>query len=366
MMTKIEYEQLGRLNEPFFTEIKLAVNKVIESGWYILGREVELFEIEFAQWVGAKYCVGVANGLDALTLSLRALELPAGSEVLVPSNTYIATILAILHAGHKPVLVEPNEKTLNIDWRQLPAKLTHKTKALCLVHLYGSACDMKEILEFSSAHGLAVVEDCAQSHGATYANVQTGTFGQAGCFSFYPTKNLGAMGDAGAVVTDDERVAHRLKYLRNYGSAVKYHNKFVGYNSRLDEIQAAILRVKLKYLNQINEYKNHLANVYFANLCEDYVLPHRSAGRHDVYHIFPIRTPRRDELRTWLADRGVKTEIHYPLPPHRQEAMVGLFNDDYPIAEKIHKQILSLPISFANTTEDVMTVCRLLNEFSKN
>jgi dTDP-4-amino-4,6-dideoxygalactose transaminase len=360
----IEYESLELSNRRFVAELRDVFDAVVAKGWYVLGKEVAEFEREFAAFVGGAHGIGVANGLDALILSLKALDLPAGSEVLVASNTYIATILAVVHAGHRPVLVEPDLRTYNIDPTRLAAALTPKTRAICLTHLYGKACRMDAIMPFAQAHGLAVVEDCAQSHGATLRGRGTGSFGHAGCFSFYPTKNLGALGDAGAVVTSDTALAERLRHLRNYGSLQKYVNVHVGFNSRLDELQAAFLRVKLRHLAEITAHKQKLAAQYFELLpAADLVLPLREPDAVDVFHIFAVRTPRRDELRAFLLAEGVKTEVHYPIPPHRQQAMQGILEGYYPIAEEIHATELSLPISFGTTADEVTEVCRLVRQF---
>ena len=359
----IEYENLKLSNHDFAGGMQAAVQRVITSGWYVLGQEVQAFEAEFARYVGGAHCVGVANGLDALALSMRALEMPAGAEVLVASNTYIATILAILQAGLKPVLVEPDLATYNIDPVLLPAALTRATAAICVTHLYGKSCRMDGISVFAREHGLHIIEDCAQSHGASLQGQITGTFGIAGCFSFYPTKNLGALGDAGAVVTHDTEFADRLRHWRNYGSKQKYVNVYPGYNSRLDEIQAAVLRVKLAHLDRITEHKRVLAQLYFTNLPAGLVLPRRKDDEFDVFHIFAIRHPKRDELRAWLLEQGIKTEVHYPIPPHRQQAMAGVIAGDYPLADEIHATELSLPISFATTAQEVLTVCDAVRRF---
>ena len=359
----VEYENLELSNRPFVAELQQAFGKLLNIGWYVLGKEVSEFEREFATFVGSRHCIGVANGLDALTLSLHALELPAGSDVLLASNTYIATILAVINAGHHPVLVEPDLRTYNIDPERLAAAMTPTTRAICVTHLYGKSCRMDLIGEFARAQGLAVVEDCAQSHGATLNGRMTGTFGNTGCFSFYPTKNLGALGDAGAVTTDDDALAERLRHLRNYGSAKKYVNDMVGFNSRLDEVQAAFLRVKLPHLCEITAHKQRLAAMYFEALPAELVLPLRESGFVDVFHIFAVRTPRRDELRAFLLEQGIKTEVHYPIAPHRQKAMRGLLEGDYPISEEIHATELSLPISFATTSVNVAEVCRAARQF---
>ncbi len=359
----IEYENLSKSNEIFMAELEKAASKVIRSGWYVLGEEVSAFENEFAAYVGAKYCLGVGNGLDALTLSIESLGLPHGSDILVASNTYIATILAIVRAQHRPVLVEPDVRTYNIDPAQLADRLTANTKAICVTHLYGKACRMDAVCHFANEHGLRVIEDCAQSHGAKLAGRTTGTFGDAGCFSFYPTKNLGGLGDAGAVVTNDASLADRIRHLRNYGSNKKYINRYVGANSRLDEMQAALLRVKLRHLDKITEYKCSLAERYFANLPDKIIQPYRSVDETDVFHIFAIRCVHRDSLRQMLLDNGVKTEIHYPVPPHHQDAMKGILSGSYPIAEELHSTELSLPISYGTTMDEVQRVCEIVNNF---
>jgi dTDP-4-amino-4,6-dideoxygalactose transaminase len=359
----IEYESLAKSNATYMVELEAAASRVIRSGWYVLGKEVAGFEAEFAQYVGTKHCIGVANGLDALILSLEALELPKGSDVLVASNTYIATILAIVRAGHKPVLVEPELATFNIDAGRLGQAITVNTRAICVTHLFGKTCRMDAIAAFAAEHGLKVIEDCAQSHGARLGAKMTGTFGDAGCFSFYPTKNLGAVGDAGAVVTNDDALADRLRHLRNYGSKQKYVNRYVGVNSRLDEIQAALLRVKLPYLEAMTLHKRALAEVYFAHLPDQITQPRQRNDEYDVFHIFGIRYPQRDALRQYLQDHGVKTEVHYPIPPHRQEAMQGILAGEFPIAGELHNTELSLPISVGHTADDVAHVCEVIAGF---
>ncbi len=344
-------------------ELEAAALRVLRSGWYVLGQEVASFETEFAAHVGARHCIGVANGLDALILSLEALDLPRGSEVLVASNTYIATILAIVRAGLTPVLVEPDIRTFNIDPQLLASRLTPSTRAICVTHLFGKACRMDAITAFARQHQLKIVEDCAQSHGARLGDRVTGTFGDAGCFSFYPTKNLGALGDAGAVVTDDDALADRLRHLRNYGSKQKYVNRYLGVNSRLDELQAAMLRVKLRHLDALTTHKRHLAQLYFDGLPEWLTLPTRQADEFDVFHIFGVRCDARDALRAHLLNEGIKTEIHYPIPPHRQEAMKGILNGEWPIASALHATELSLPISVGHTEADVLRVIAAIRRF---
>lgn len=359
----IEYESLARSNAVFMAELEAAATRVIRSGWYVLGQEVSNFETEFAHYVGAKHCIGVGNGLDALILSIEALDLPKGSDILVASNTYIATILAIVRAGHKPVLVEPELATFNMDPVQLAPALTPNTRAVCVTHMFGKACRMDAIGAFAHAHGLKVVEDCAQSHGARLGTQMTGTFGDAGCFSFYPTKNLGAIGDAGAIVTNDDALADRLRHARNYGSKQKYVNRYVGVNSRLDELQAALLRVKLLHLDAMTAHKRMLADLYFESLPEWVVKPVRRPDEYDVFHIFGIRHPQRDALRQHLLENGVKTEIHYPIPPHRQDAMKGILAGSYPIAEELHATELSLPISVGHRAQDAKRVSAILDQF---
>lgn len=360
----IEYENLAASNATFIGELEEAARRVVRGGWYVLGQEVAAFEREFAEFTGARYCIGVANGLDALTLSIRALELPASSEIVVAANTYIATILAIVQAGHRPVLVEPERDTFNLDASKIHDVLTPSTRAICVTHLFGKSCRMDAIERIARENGLKVIEDCAQSHGAKLGGRQTGTFGDAGCFSFYPTKNLGALGDGGAVVTNDEAVADRLRHLRNYGSKEKYVNRYVGVNSRLDELQAAFLRIKLRHLNGMTAHKRLLADAYFEQLPSWLELPRRRDDEYDVYHIFAVRTPSRDALRRHLLEHGVKTEIHYPIPPHRQVAMQGILSGDYPITDELHATELSLPISLGHTLQDITAVCERVRSFA--
>ena len=364
----IEYENLARSNARFIDEMQAAAARVIRGGWYVLGEEVRAFEQEFAAWVGARHCIGVANGLDALQLSFEALGLPRGSGVLVASNSYIATILAILRAGLVPVLCEPDPATFNTDPASLRAAMVSGVRAVCVTHMFGKACRMDAIGDFAREHGLRVVEDCAQSHGAKLGARTTGTFGNAGCFSFYPTKNLGAAGDAGAVVTDDDALADRLRHLRNYGSMQKYVNVYPGTNSRLDEMQAAMLRVKLRGLDVITAHKRALAARYFDLLAPlsargALILPRQQADEFDVFHIFGIRHRRRDALREHLLARGIRTEIHYPIPPHRQQAMAGVLSGDWPIADELHATELSLPISIGHVAADVDRVAAAVAAF---
>jgi len=359
----IEYEKLSRTNHLFVEEFENAARRVIRSGRYILGEEVSSFEKEFANYIGAKHAIGVANGLDSILLSIEALELPKNSEILVASNSYIATILAIIRSGHRPVLVEPVLETFNIDHSLLIKSLTTKTKAICVTHLFGKACRMDEICKFANEHGLQVIEDCAQSHGACLGSTKTGNFGIAGCFSFYPTKNLGALGDAGAVVTNDDNLAEHIRHLRNYGSKQKYVNKYIGMNSRLDEIQASFLRIKLKYIDDINTHKRQLAEIYFKNLPDWLIKPTRRNDEYDVFHIFGVRCNTRNQFKSFLSEKGISTEIHYPIPPHKQVALEGVFSRNYPIADELHSTQLSLPISYGHSTAEIEAVCMMVCDY---
>jgi dTDP-4-amino-4,6-dideoxygalactose transaminase len=358
----IEYENLKKVNEKLFDKYKESFDEFIKSGWYVLGNNVAKFENEFAAFCGTKHCVGVASGLDALILAIDAFEFPKDSEVIVPANTYIATIMAIVRNGFKPILVEPDIHTYNIDPTKIEEKITPKTKAIMVVHLYGKPCDMNSIIALAKKYNLQIIEDVAQAHGAMYKGKKVGTFG-IGCFSFYPTKNLGALGDAGAVTTNSDELAKKFKSLRNYGSAVKYYNNDLGYNSRLDEIQAGFLSIKLQILDEITNHKRELARVYLENLSDGFIKPVIHEDYFDVYHIFNIRHPKRDELREYLLTNDIKTEIHYPLAPHKQKAMAGILDGEYPISEEIHNTTLSLPISYFHTKEDVMKVCEAMNGF---
>ena len=358
----IDFENLYKSNREYIAELENAAKRVINSGWYVLGDEVKQFEKEFAEYLGIKYCIGVASGLDALILSIEALSFPKNSDILVASNTYIATILAIIKAGHKPVLVEPDEKTFNIDPNKLAKSITSKTKAICVTHLFGKCCRMDEINLFADNHNLEIIEDCAQAHGAKLKDQLAGTFGKAGCFSFYPTKNLGSLGDAGAIATNDENLYDKLLHLRNYGSKVKYKNEYLGSNSRLDEIQAAFLRVKLKYLNSLIAHKRNLAEVYFKKLPDWLELPTKNEDEFDVFHIFCVRHINRDSLIKWLTNNGIKTDIHYPIPPHKQKALKNILPQNWPISELIHQTCFSLPISNGTSKNEVKRICEVLNK----
>jgi len=363
-MPLIEYENLARLNQPFFEDYLRACNAVLSKGWYILGESVTSFENDYAAYCNSSYAIGVANGLDALILALKAFEFAPGTEIIVPSNTYIATILAIVHNQLKPILVEPDINTYNIDPSLIEEKINGRTGAILVVHLYGKMCEMDAICAIAAKHGLKVIEDCAQAHGARVNNKKAGSWGDFGAHSFYPTKNLGAIGDAGALTCSNETLKKRIAALRNYGSVVKYYNEVAGYNSRLDELQAAFLSIKLKKLDAINEHKRKLAAIYLEQLKDDFIKPVVQPGYYDVYHIFNIRHPKRDQLKAYLLKHDIKTEIHYPVAPNRQRAMIGILDDQpTPIAEEIHQTTLSLPVSFCHTEQDIFEVSALMNKF---
>lgn len=359
----IAYEDLYLLNKSFMEQYQESFADSLEKGWFILGNKVASFEADFAAYCGGGYCAGLASGLDALVLALRYFDFPLGSEVIVPSNTYIATILAIFNNGLVPVLVEPDLESYNIDPLKISAHINSKTKAIMVVHLYGKSCDMDPIMAIADANGLKVIEDCAQSHGALYKKRQTGTFGDFGAFSFYPTKNLGALGDGGALLSAAPDRIETIKALRNYGCHEKYYNKYVGINSRLDEIQAGFLSVKLPFLNAINSHKQKLAAMYQSELKSDFILPVVHSDYQDVYHIYAIRHPERDRLRAYLLEHGVRTEIHYPVPPHQQEALKDKLEQAYPISELIHRTTLSLPISYCHSEKQIEEVISVMNAF---
>ena len=364
IIKKIPYENLQILNSDFEDTFKIKFDQFLSKGWYILGNEVTEFEKAFAAYCGGKYCIGVANGLDALELGLAIFNFPAGSEIIVPSNTYIASVLSIINAGHIPVLVEPDISTYNIDSSLIEEKITDNTRAILVVHLYGQVAQMDEIKRIAYKFNLEIIEDCAQAHGAKYKGQIAGTFGRIGAYSFYPTKNLGALGDAGAIITSDEHIYAKLKALRNYGSEKKYYNKFIGRNSRLDELQATFLNVKLPSLNKINEHKRKIAKIYDGQILNSVIKPIEVADNYHVYHIYNIRTTNRDELKSYLLENGVSTEIHYPVSPNNQEGYKNIFlNQIYPISEEIHTTTLSLPISYATSEEDAYYIASKINQF---
>jgi dTDP-4-amino-4,6-dideoxygalactose transaminase len=364
----VPFLNLKLINELHASELKDACARVIDSGWYISGIELQKFEEEFASFCGTKYCLGVANGLDALSLVLRAWiemgKLKEGDEVLVPANTYIASILAITENRLKPVFLEPSLETFNITADVIKDNVTNRTKAILPVHLYGQLCPMTKIMEIANEHGLLVLEDCAQAHGAEESRVKAGAFGHAAGFSFYPGKNLGALGDAGAVTTNDTELFDVISSLRNYGSKKKYQNKYKGLNSRLDEIQAAMLRVKLGHLAKQIEQRRKIADRYLKSLTNNkLILPALVNRESHVWHLFVIRTEDRQGLQSFLTEKGIETLIHYPLPPHKQEAYLEFNHLNLPITEKIHKEVLSLPISHVMTELEIEKVISAINSY---
>lgn len=356
----IKFLDLQKINAVYQDEFQQKLKKVLDEGWFILGKEVKEFEQNFATYTGSKHCIGVGNGLDALVLIFKAYiqmgNLQKGDEIIVPANTYIATILALLEAGLVPVLVEPDINTYNIDPNLIEEKITPKTKGILLVHLYGQLADMDAIMEIGYKHDLLIVEDAAQAHGLQFKGSHTRAF------SFYPGKNLGALGDAGAVTTNDDRLARMLYSLRNYGSETKYHNDFIGVNSRLDELQAAFLSVKLPHVDAENAIRKSIAERYSSEVKNEKIILPQTNGSH-VFHVFAIRTEERDGLQDYLKQNGIETHIHYPVPPHKQKALSHWNDLLFPITEKIHKEILSLPISPVMTHDEVSFVIQTLNGY---
>lgn len=347
-------------------ELRDAFKRVYTRSWYIEGVEDEEFEKQFAKYCDSKYCVGVGNGLDSLYLALKSLDIKEGDEVIVPSNTYIATALAVTYCGATPVFVEPDIRTFNIEPTKIQTAITSKTKAIMPVHLYGQSCDMDSIMEIAKKHNLYVVEDCAQAHGATYKEKKIGSFGDAAGFSFYPGKNLGALGDAGATVTNNEELAKKVRALGNYGSDYKYHHIYQGNNSRLDELQAAFLSAKLPYLDKVNENRRETAKKYLTGINNpEVILPYVPEYTNPVWHIFGIRCRKRDELERWLNDFGISTNKHYPIPVHLQECYkdLGFKKGDYPIAEEISETELSIPMYYGMTDDEVKYVIDRINKF---
>lgn len=371
----INFLDLKSINNQYQQELKDACARVIDSGWYIMGKELESFEQNFSDYCGAKYTVGVANGLDALTLVLRAWKelgkLKAGDEVIVQANTYIASILAITENDLVPVFVEPDANTYNLSIEGIKSAITDKTKVILPVHLYGQISPMPEIMAIAQQHGLLVLEDCAQSHGASIEGKKAGNWGDAAGFSFYPGKNLGALGDAGAITTNDDELAKTLQALRNYGSHQKYLNLYQGVNSRLDEIQAAMLNVKLKYLDNETLIRQKVALTYLENINNPLIkLPltaheYRNNQQSHVWHLFVIATKHRDLLQKHLTENGIQTLIHYPIPPHKQQAYSQYKQLSLPITEKIHNEVLSIPIGPTMTNEEIFKVIEACNSFVK-
>ena len=364
----IKFLDLQKINAQYEQELKEAANRVIDSGWYLMGKELETFEQNYAGFCGVKYALGVANGLDALRLIFKAyLELGVmkkGDEVIVPANTYIASVLAISDNDLIPVFVEPNSNTYNLDSSKLEAAITSKTKAILTVHLYGQNSVDQQMLDICAKHNLKLVEDSAQSHGAKWDGKVMGSIGDAAGHSFYPGKNLGALGDAGAVTTNDETLAKAIEALRNYGSHKKYENIYQGLNSRLDEIQAAFLNVKLKYIQDDINARRRVANYYLENIKNPaIILPEVLNEEGHVWHLFVIRTANREVLQKYMTDKGVQTLIHYPIPPHKQVAYAEFNQLCFPITEQIHNEVLSLPMSSVMTKEEIEMVVNVVNKF---
>lgn len=363
---KIPFVSFLPMERELNQDLRAAFDRVFTRSWYIEGAEDEAFEKAFAEYCCAKYCVGVGNGLDALMLILKALGIGVGDEVIVPSNTYIATALAVTYVGATPVFVEPRIETFNIDPKRIEAAITKHTKVIMPVHLYGQACDMDSIMKIAGKYNLKVVEDCAQAHGATYKGQKVGTFGDAAAFSFYPGKNLGALGDAGAVVTDNQKLAEKVRAIGNYGSDYKYHHIYKGNNSRLDELQAAFLSAKLPHLERMNINRRRIADRYLNEIKNPkVVLPTVEKDMIPVWHIFGVRCAERDALEKHLNDHGIGTNKHYPIPMHLQECYwdLGFVEGDLPIAEEISRTELSIPMYYGMTDEEILYVIDKVNEF---
>lgn len=362
---KINFNQLDRGYFKYKNEYDKALITVLESGWYILGKQVQKFEKDFSEFIGAKYCVGLNSGLDALILALRALGVGVGDEVIVPANTYIASIIGITENGATPVFVEPDE-FYNIDADKIEEKITTKTKVILIVHLYGQAANLRKIKELADKYSLYIVEDCAQSHGAKFEERTTGTWGDIGCFSFYPTKNLGAFGDGGAIVTDNVEIYEKIKMLRNYGSKLKYHNEILGINSRLDEIQAALLSVKLSHYKELREERESIANRYLKGIKnEKVILPKIKEEAEHVWHLFVVKVSNREKFQKYLTQSGIGTQIHYPIPPHLSPAYkyLGYNEGDFPITENNSNTIISLPLFEGMTDEEVDYVIETVSQY---
>lgn len=362
---KIMQNRMDRGFQRYQNEYEQKALEVLRSGWYILGKELEAFEKEFADYLGAKYCTGLACGLDALWIAFRVLGIGQGDEVIVQGNTYIASVMGISINGATPVMVEPDEY-FNIDASKIEEKITEKTKAILVVHLYGQAAQMDKICEIAEKYNLKIVEDCAQSHGARFGGRMTGTFGDIGCFSFYPSKNLGAFGDAGAIVTNDARLAEKVKIFRNYGSEKRYYNKVVGTNSRLDEIQAGLLRVKLQHLPELTAERAKICESYLQNIRNPRIkLPEVRKNATAIWHQFVIRCEERDRLQEFLKEQGIDCIIHYPIPPHLSEAYryLGMKEGSLPITEKYAREVLSLPLYNGMTEDECLYVTDCINHF---
>ena len=358
----VKFLDLYGINERFNEELNEAFKEVLQSGWYIFGKQCEKFENDFAKYCGVKHCIGVANGLDALRIIIKAYEFNENDEIIAPANTYIASVLAISDNKCKPVLVEPSINTYNINPDLIEEKITEKTKAIMVVHLYGQTCDMEKIYALANKYNLKIIEDCAQAHGAIYKEKRVGSLGDAAGFSFYPGKNLGALGDGGCVCTNDDDLAFKIRALANYGSHKKYENLYTGLNSRLDEIQAAFLSVKLKYLDEDNNKRKNIANFYLQNIKNENIILPSNKFDH-VWHLFVVRSKFRDDLQKYLNEHDIQTIIHYPIPPHKQKCYKELNNLSLPITEQIHKEVLSLPISPIMTQDQAKQVIDVLNNW---
>lgn len=360
----VKFLDLQKINEQYRNEIDSKINEVLNSGWYLLGEQNKQFEKDFAAYCGAKYCIGCANGLDALRLIIKAYGFGVGDEIIVPANTYIASILAITDNGCTPVLVEPDLDTYNINPDLIEAKITDKTKAILVVHLYGQAVQMEKIWTLAKKYNLKIIEDSAQAHGAYYNGKRVGNLSDASGFSFYPGKNLGALGDGGAVTTNDEELAKKIRALGNYGSHKKYENIYQGLNSRLDEIQAAVLDVKLKYLDSDNAKRKEIAQYYLKNIKNSLIsLPQTYSENSHVWHVFVVRVKDRAKFQSHLNDNGIQTIIHYPIPPHKQECYNELSHLSFPITEQIHNEIISIPISPVMSDDEARKVVEVVNSY---
>lgn len=360
----IKFLDLKKINDRFNKDFEAKFKELLASGWYLLGEENKSFEQNFAKYCGVKNCVGVANGLDALRLIIKAFDFEKDSEIIVPANTYIASILAITDNNCKPVLVEPDIRTYNINPKLIEEKITSKTRAIMVVHLYGQAVNMDEIIKIAQKYKLKIIEDCAQAHGAFYKDKRVGSLGDVAGFSFYPGKNLGALGDGGCVTTNDDEIAAKIRALANYGSHKKYENLYKGLNSRLDELQAGILDIKLKHLDEDNEKRKNIAKFYIKEIKnKDIILPCYDDENSHVWHLFVIRTKKRDELQSYLNSKQIQTIIHYPIPPHKQACYKEFKHLSLPITEQIHKEVLSLPISPVMSIQEADFVVKTLNEF---
>lgn len=360
----IKFLDLKKINNRYREEIDSRIKNILDKGWYLQGEENENFTKNFANFCGTKFALGVANGLDALNLIIKAYGFGNGDEIIVPANTYIATILAISENGCIPILVEPDIKTYNINPDSIEEKITSKTKAIMVVHLYGQAVQMEKIWKIAKKYNLKIIEDSAQAHGAIYQENRTGNLGDASGFSFYPGKNLGCIGDGGAVTTNDEELFNKIKAIANYGSDRKYHHIYKGVNSRLDEIQAAVLDIKLKHLDSDNNKRREISKYYRENIkISKIILPDTYDEKSHVWHIFAVRTKNRDEFQKYLTEKGIQTIIHYPTPPHKQGAYKEWNNLSFPITEEIHNTILSLPISPVMTDSEIEKVVEVVNEY---